>query len=459
MSTYVQDEISLGKVKLSPGIRLDYTDLPVKPALSSQAPTKYTNDYFNNLNVSPRLGFNYKNKSFTVRGGSGVFVGRIPFAWLGYAYYNDGIGFGSFDLNNRATLTNVGDPIKDGAKNFAFNNGQKNLVQIDLVDNKFKMPKVWRSNLAIDKTIAGYKLTLEGIYTEVLTDLKFQQINIVTDNPTYYSFDTKHEMPIYSGAKINSNISNAYLLSNTDKGYRYQVTAIVNKKYKWNLDLYAAYTYGVSKDLTNGIRNSMESNWQLNQSLTPNDPKLAYSNFDIRHRIVSQLTYRIKKTQLGVVINSQSGVPFTWGLVNGTLQNNPQSAGLVYIFRDDEVSKYIPNVDQAKAFTEFVNSDKYLITRKGTFTERNGGRTPWSTTADIKLLHNIGKHLVVTLDVFNVASGKIYFISNTFNSTSSVGLSKVSGETFTFIKPTQTPYSVDQVNSKWQAQAGIRYNF
>ena len=75
-------------------------------------------------------------------------------------------------MNNRATLTNVGDPIKDGSKVWAFNNGQKNLVQIDLLDNGFKMPKVWRSNLGIEKTISGYKIGIEGLYTKVLTDLK-----------------------------------------------------------------------------------------------------------------------------------------------------------------------------------------------------------------------------------------------------------------------------------------------
>jgi len=460
LSGYLQDEITFGKLKVSPGIRFDYTDLPNKPTLSTQAPKQYTNDYFNNLNISPRLGFSYKSNSWTFRGGSGVFVGRIPFAWLGYAYYNDGIGFGSFDLNNRAAVTNVGDPIKDGAKQFAFNNGQKNLVQVDLLDNGFKMPKIWRSNLAIDKIIAGYKLTVEGIYTDVLTDLKFQQINIVTDNPTYYSFDTEKQMPIYSGAKVNSNLSNAYLLSNTDKGYRYQLTTSVNKKYKWGLDVYAAYTYGVSKDITNGIRNSMESNWQLNQSLTPNNPQLAYSNFDIRHRIISQFIYKIKKTQIGVIINSQSGVPFTWGLVNGTLQNNPQASGLVYIFKDlNEASKYILDLNQAQDFMDFVNNNKYLTSRKGQFTERNGGKTPWSTTMDIKLIQNIGKHLQLTADIFNINNGKIYFISNTFNSTSSVGLTKVSGETFTFKRPTQLPYSVDKINSNWQAQLGIRYTF
>ena len=465
LSGYVQDEITFGDLKVTPGIRLDYTQLPNKPTLSSQVSTQYTNDYFNNVNISPRVGFNYKKNDWAVRGGSGVFVGRIPFAWLGYAYYNDGIGFGSFDLNNRASVSNVGNPISDGAKVWAFNNGQKNLVQTDLIQDGFKMPKVWRSNLGIEKTIEGYKISVEGLYTQVITDLKFQQINIVTDNPTYYSFDKEKEMPIYSGAKINSNLSNAYLLSNTDKGYRYQLTGTINKKYPFGLDVYGAYTYGVAKDVTNGIRNSMESNWQLNQSLTPNDPQLSYSNFDVRHRIISQITQRFKTTQVSLVLNSQSGTPFTWGLVNGTLQNNPQSAGLVYIFSDAEVGKYITNPTQAKAFTDFVNSDEYLSGRKGQFTERNGGRTPWSTTIDAKIVQNIGNRLQLSADILNLTNlfnndwGKMYFVSNTFNSTASVGLAKVSGEVFSFTKPTQQPYVVDQIGSKWQIQLGLRYNF
>jgi hypothetical protein len=372
LSGYAQDELILNNLKLSAGLRLDYTDLPNKPKLNTEAPEGFTNHYFNNINVSPRLGFNWditEDKNNILRGGSGIFVGRIPFAWLGYAYYNDGVGFGSFDLNNRSSVANVGDPITDGAKNWAFANGQGNRTQIDLIQNGFKMPKVWRSNLAFDKNIKGYKFTLEGVYTKTLTDLKFQQINIVTDNPIYFSYDTEKQMPIYNGTKVNNNLSNVYLLSNTNQGYRYQIITSVKKSYT-KLDVYGAYTYGVSKDLTNGIRNSMESNWTLNQSLTPNDPKLAYSNFDMRHRIVSQLTYKLKTTQLSLLLNSQSGVPFTWGLINGTLANNPQAAGLVYIFKDIEQAKmYIPATGEAEAFMSFVNSDSYLSSRKGNFTE------------------------------------------------------------------------------------------
>ena len=80
--------------------------------------------------VSPRVGFNYDvkgDKSLVIRGSTEVFTGKIPFAWLGYAFYNDGIGYGAFDVNNLVAKTGVkGDVLKDGAKNFAFNNGQGN---------------------------------------------------------------------------------------------------------------------------------------------------------------------------------------------------------------------------------------------------------------------------------------------------------------------------------------------
>ena len=92
-----------------------------------------------------------------------------------------------------------------------------------------------------------------------------------TDNPIYYVYDTQKQQPIYpsSNNKINPAYSNAYLLSNTKQGYRYTLTGQVSKAFPFGLDVMAAYTYGQSKDITNGIRNSMESNWQLNQSFKP----------------------------------------------------------------------------------------------------------------------------------------------------------------------------------------------
>lgn len=515
LSMYFQDEINWGRLRLTPGIRVDYTDLPDKPLLSQKVMaspsdpyygntytyttlSQLTNHYLNKPTLSPRLGFNLdltQDRSVVMRGGSGIFVGRIPFAWLGYAYYNDGVGFGSYDYNapTAAQLAANGDPLV--STNFPkWQNSSK--VQVDLIDNNFKMPKVWRSSLGFDYTLSGYKLTLEGIYTKVLYDLKFQQVN-KTDNVTYYSYDTNHEMPVYT-TNINSNFSNAYLLSNTRQGYRYNLTAQLAKAYSFGLNFFVAYTYGDAKDITNGIRNSMESNWQMNQSLTPNDPKLTTSNFAIKNRLVANLGYSLNLSDLNrlsanIYFNAQSGNPFSWGFVNSTIANSGQAAGLAYIFKDAaEAAKYIVPVKDASGnilvtaaqqvadYENFINGNDYLKSRRGTFTERNGDHTPWNIQADFRIMDEIRlsrknkNTLQVSLSVINVTNllnkewGKVYFVPNTFNSTAAVGLTKTgniaagqpsAGDPVYNFRTPGLPYTVDQFASRFQAQLGLRYNF
>ena len=346
------------------------------------------------------------------------------------------------------------------------------------------MPQAWRSSFALDFTTSNqWKFTLEGIYTKVINDLKFQQINYV-DNPTYYPYDTRHQQPIYSGAKINPLYTNAYLLSNTKQGSRYSLTAQVNKTFDFGLSFTAAYTYGQSKDITNGIRNSMESNWQLNQSLSPNNPGLAFSNFDVRHRIVSTVNYRIDWNQqkkfismLSLFFSSASGLPFSYGLINTTYSGTGQSQSLVYIPKSEDLSKFIADPAQASGFDNYVNNDKYLRTRRGNFTERNGGRTPWNTQLDLRFTQDFniksGKKahsITFTYDIVNLTNlinskwGWTYFSPNTFNSMASTGL-KVTAPASEGAYPAYTwanpglPYSVDLFGSRYQMQAGLRYTF
>lgn len=514
-SAYVQDEIIIGnRLKITPGIRVDYTNLGNAPDLSpkvnsSPADPNYgttytytplsqiTNKIFGKASVSPRLGFNLdltENKSVVMRGGSGIFTGRIPFAWLGYAFYNDGVGFYSYDKNNLSNTNTLGDPLNPNGINGYHDASPK--IQVDLVDNKFKMPQMWRSSLAFDFNVKGYKMTLEGIYTKVLYDLQFQQVN-KTDKPTYFSYDTSNQMPIYN-TNINPAFSNAYLLSNTNKGYRYNITAQISKNYNFGLTIFTAYTYGDAKDITNGIRNSMESNWQMNQSLTPNDPKLATSNFATKHRIVSTVGYRFKVSDMNtlsanVFFNAQSGSPFSWGFLNGTIANSGQAAGLAYIFKNTaESAKYITDIknssgtvlvsgaEQVASYEAFISSNSYLNSRRGTFTERNGDFTPWNIQSDfrlideIKLSKNSAQSIEISFSIVNLTNllnkewGKSYFVPNTFNSTASVGLTKVgtvggtgadkADPTYNFTTP-NTPYSVDQFASRFQGQLGLRYNF
>lgn len=511
LSAYIQDDIQLtDNFKITPGVRLDYSGLPTKPTLSplvtgaaadpgyggtySYTPlNQINNKYLNNVQVSPRLGFKLDikgDKSIILRGGTGLFTGRIPFAWLGYAFYNNGVGYGAYDFNNNATATTklVGDPLVPNGGVLINNNpanGGVKRTQVDLIDNKFKMPQMFRSNLAVDYTIDGYKFTVEALYTKVIQDLKFQQVN-TKDIVRYYSYDTQHQQPIYVAAngsagaqRIDNNFANAYMLSNTKQGYRYSLTGQIQKNFSTGFGFSAAYTYGKSYDITNGIRNSMESNWQLNQSLNPNNPKLAYSNFDVRSRIVGTINYRKlwnpkNATTVSLFYSFQSGTPFSWGYVNTTVDGTGQANSLAYIPKDlAEAQKLLPTGTQAADFMAFVDSKSYLKGQKGNFTERNGGRTPWNNTMDLRFMHEFkikGRNSIqITYDILNFLNlvdkklGYSYFSPNTFNSTASVGLTRAtnptSGDpTFTWTKP-GAPYSIDPLGSRCQMQLGARYSF
>nr|WP_068891112.1 TonB-dependent receptor [Pedobacter panaciterrae] len=535
-SLYGEDQFQVtDKFKLTYGVRFDLADLPNKQSLSDKTtnapvdpnygttftytkPKDIKNDYLGQVQISPRIGFNYDingDQKMVLRGGSGLFTGRVPFAWLGYAYYNNGTTYGAQDFNGVAPAPGS-DPIRDAltgigeagyaAKQPGVNvNDPKGKTQVDLIDNNFKMPKTWRTSLAFDyKTDNQWKFTVEGIYTKVIHDLKFQQVNYV-DNAFYYPYDVNHQQPIYTKAAINPSYSNAYLLSNTNQGYRYSVTGQISKSFPIGLDVMAAYTYGQSKDITNGIRNSMESNWQLNQALNPNDPALAYSNFDIRNRIVSTINYKHAwdsknkyVSNFSLFFSGQSGSPYSYGFLNTTINGTAQNVSLVYIPKAGETSKFIvtdlpavpatpttpakPAVsvaDQIAAFDAFIDGDKYLKTRRGEYTERNGARTPWNVQADFRFSQDIvvvgsgakRQTLTFTYDIVNLTNlvnknwGVQYFSPNTYNSMASVGLvnaktgSATAYPTYNFDQNNTSTYSKDFFASRYQMQFGLRYSF
>ncbi|WP_300596222.1 TonB-dependent receptor [Niabella sp.] len=533
-SLYGQDEIrATEKLKVTLGLRFDMASMPNKQPLSPKTssmpedpfygstytytkPKDIKNDFLGQVQVSPRFGFNYDvngDQRFIIRGGSGLFTSRIPFAWLGYAYYNNGVTFGSADFNKVSPVPGS-DPIRDAisgnngeaayaakqGNNITDANDPKAQTQIDLIDNNFKMPKAWRSSLALEYTTPDqWKFSVEGIYTKVIHDLKFQQVNL-KDSAYYGAYDVNQQQPFWGNKKLSSNVTSMYLLSNTNQGYRYSITAQINKSFPFGINAMVAYTYGVAKDLTNGIRNSMESNWQLNQALNPNNPSLAYSNFDTRHRIVSTLNYHLNwgkdnafVSNFTFFFSAASGAPFSYGAIQN-INGIGQQVGLMYIPNKGETAKFITTdlkdskgnitqtaAQQVAAFDAFIDGDKYLSTRRGKFTERNAGRTPWNNQLDFRFaqdfnLNTGGKTvhtITLTYDIVNLTNllnkewGWQYFSPNTFNSTADIGVvnfkapaaAAANYSNYNWVQPTTGLYSKDFFASRWQMQLGLRYSF
>ena len=541
ISGYAQDEISITKrLKITPGIRIDYSAVGNQPGLDSNlnatvrttqtmAPTysntafsELKNTYLGKASVSPRLGFNYDvngNGSVVIRGGTGIFLGRLPFAWMGYGYTLNGNTYGNIDWNGIGASTTVPLAINPyGLKDTVTKYGgasRSSTREIDVVDNNFKLPRVWRTNVAVDyKFGKGYKFTFDVLYTKTLYDVKFQQINLF-DSAEYFTSGPT-QSPVYvtrtagTNGKYNSAYSNVYFLSNTTEGYRYNITGSISKTtnnikmganmlldMNWSL----AYTYGQSKDISNGIRNSWESNYNLNPAITPNSPQLGFSNFDLRNRIVATLGSgfhwnKMNTTSLTFFYAGQSGSPYTL-----IYQSAPGSGGsnapLPYIPKDQSdirLADYTLNgtlytaAQQWADLNNFIDGDKYLKTRRGQYAERNGMRTPWNNELDMKLMHefklskrNNQHSLQISVDVFNVLNlinnswGHVNFVTNVnqydvnFLKYATDANGKAVGRpssgylpTYNFVKPTGVNnhyYTLDPINSRWQAQVGIKYNF
>lgn len=525
LSAYAEDEIAITKnFKITPGIRVDYSYVGSQPPtdtalnhvpdnVNTTNPTythtpfaSFNNKWFGNAALSPRLGFNWDvkgDKSIIVRGGSGIFTGRIPFAWLGYAYTLSGSNFNNIDIKSAALPGGVlplTSPQNLVTTVGAISPAAIATREIDLVDNNFKLPEVWRSSAAVDiKFGNGYKFTAEGMYTKTIHDVKFQQIN-KKDQTQYYTTGPT-QTPIYTPSASNSKqYSNIFLLSNTSQGYRYNLTAQISKfannihagnnrtfNYNWSL----AYTYGQSKDLANGIRNSMQSNWDYNPAISPNNPQLGNSNFDLRNHIIAvvggSINWNTKNTtSLNFFYSGKSGSPYSviYASTPGNIING--SSSLPYLPTEAETNTMILDAANRDAFNAFINGDSYLKNRRGQYAERNGLRTPWVHDLDMKLMHefklsrtNTSKTLQLSIDIFNVLNllnndwGHVNFVSNTNNYTvnflqfTADATGKKAGDpstgyvpTFKFLQPANNHYySADPINSRWQGQMGIKYNF
>lgn len=493
---YFQDEIQVDQsFRLTAGLRVDvpiFNDKPANnPAVAASFPGYGTSNIpSGQILVSPRVGFNWDltgTRSLQLRGGAGLFTGRAPFVWFSNQYGNTGLDYKSIVLSGTAA-NNAGfqpDVTKQSTVGTAGSTYPINLMSPD-----FKIPQVFRTNLALDmKLPAGIVGTLEGIYSKTVNNILYKDLNIKPSvakiNPSLTGgADTR---PFY-GSKVNTTYApGAYLLDNTRKGDSYSLTAQLSKSFSGGLFASTAYTYGKSKDINSGASSVAQSNWEFVQIVNdPNNPDLVYSNFDIRHRIIGTLGYTInygKNKSSGTTVSlfyvGNSGSPFTY-LYNGDLNGDGAfSNDLLFVPRTISDIKLVNLTTGGQTFTPaqqwaaldaYINNDSYLSKKRGQYTERNGARLPWQHQFDFRIMQDIGtmigstkNRLQLSFDIINVGNllnknwGRQYFVSNSAYQLISYSSSNGGGYTFSPSTPT-TPLS-ESFSSRWQGQLGVRYLF
>ena len=497
---YAQDDIQVTpEFRLTAGLRVDVPLFFDKPGRNEAAEKSfgYRTDRTPKSTplVAPRVGFNYDvfgDRSLQLRGGSGIFTGRVPFVWLSNQFTNTGLLTGEVRVTGTAAS-----PIPGGFQpdpNLQSTVGTPGNYQLNLIEENFRLPQVFRSNFAADfKLFAGISATLEAIYSKTLNNITYKDINLKGQSGTLNpSFTGGSDLrPTYSGPKVDSKVTNAILLQNSNKGSAYSLTAQLQKQFNSGFGASVAYTYGEAKDVNSGTSSTAVSNWQFNQIvLDPNNTPLAYSTSDTKHRIVGSLNYGVRYgkqglfgTSIAVFYAGRSGNPYTY-LYNGDLNGDGSNGNdLLFVPRSlsDIKLAVIPAVttganpspaisiaDQWTSLNNFIENDPYLKSKRGEYVARNGARMPWQHSFDVRLMQDLGalikgssNKIQLSVDVFNVGNlinkdwGRAYFLSNSASS-----LISYNSGAYTFRAPsTGKAYTVDQIGSRWAAQFGIRYIF
>ncbi len=447
--------------------------------------------------VSPRIGFNWDvtgDQTNQLRGGIGLFTGRLPLVWPGGAYTNNGLMQGSLQEDDLYRLSDY--PEWD---NQPFPpNKQGGGGQVDLFAENFKLPQVLRANLAFDRKLPwGMIGTVEGIYSKTINNMNYFNINLrpSSKNQTGSGNDVR---PLFDGygSKIESDYDHIMVGTNTSEGYTYNVTLQVQKPYYKGFTGSLAYTFGRAMSINDATSSQNSSQWRyMEHTRGRNDLDLGYSDFDLGSRIVGYVAYskeylNFGRTTVSVYYNGQSGQRFSWIYSENVARDEQWDAlgDLVYIpaYQNDVNlvdmgapgdADYVSAAQQWTDLEEYINSQPYLKENRGKYSERNGERLAFEHGFDLKLIQDFyieaggRRHtLQITFDVMNFTNmlsnkwGRKYYSSfNQYELITDVGR-EADGTTtqFTFEKPSGDIYFIDDSglnSSRWQGQLGIRYIF
>ncbi len=409
-----------------------------------------------NIQISPRVGFVYDvfgNKSLKVRGGTGLFAGRLSLVFLTNMPTNSGMvqnaaaGFGTYyksdwTVDNRDPGLDQlkGDMITDVDKlveklhsiypdKFPYSITPEDGIlpsDVNYVDHKFKMPQIWKSSIAVDWNLpVGFPLTLTGefIYSKKINDLLIQDWNIKDNNgwAQYNGADNRHIYPEnfkYTG-------TNAYVLTNTHKGYGWTGVISLMAQPVQGLNITASYTRTVNKEVTGMPGSAANSVFTGLPTVDgPNFATVQNSQYTTPNRIMASINWNDKSNNHFTIFYQGYNAGGYSYMYNGDFNGDGNANDLMYIPTDAQINdgsfRFASQTDRDN-YMAFAAQDAYLSTHKGQYAEAYSVFSPLVHKFDFRYAHdfilNVGKTkhtLQLNMDWMN--------IGNFFNS--SWGLSR-----------------------------------
>ncbi|KAF0237313.1 MAG: outer membrane receptor for ferrienterochelin and, partial [Chitinophagaceae bacterium] len=526
---FINSEWRIGKnFTIHAGMRMSFQQLlgnlqtdsltteKVLPTIASYYPTVnfiYGKNPIIKPNFSPRLSCSFqlpKNK-MNIEIGTGLFNGRMPLAWMGGMYSNNGLNYTYFEANDQElkrirfeqTTNKQWQPQQFGR---AGNKGVLNLSTPNI-----SMPSVWRSSVELSKWIMQkWLVQLESMYYYNINEIAFSNINILPPTDTLQGPDQR---PIYSAFNkaripILNDSSNPYeqiiLMGNnvSQHGFGYRFGLKVKREIT-HAHFSVQYSFGESYSVFDGNFSVLLNQWKLNEQVYGrNNVHISRADYSPGHLIQCWakkdwiVGKNKRKASISIAYIGQSGNGFSYVYGGKNLsRDEPSTTGydLLYVPTTKELGEqvFIPletnntyyTADQQKEALEwFIEADPYLKKIRGRYAERNGSRVPFNHQIDLKILmitsFKIGLRkygMQFSLDFINLGN----LIHSQWGQNWSIPGNRFKLINFEgFLSPTQyipqfsfDPLMVEhqkkgifQINKanyrqEWQIQLGMRINF
>jgi hypothetical protein len=477
ISAFVQDEINVNdKLTITAGLRLDvpqYFDTKTKVEENIKRNGGNVKDggvyapdvtYYNEngtavkfdhtvlpkskVMINPRLGFNYAaSDKVQVRGGSGLFTGRLPFVWVGNQVANPAFFFYCVTAPD------------------------------------FKLPQIWRTNLGYDvKLNNGWTTTVDLLYTKDINAQMTRNYGLI--KPTG-SLAGPGARPIYQASDRAKDPfggpTNAYVFTNTNLGRSLNISAQLQKSWE-TMSVMLGYNFLDAKDAASIDAEISSDAYDRNPAniLNTNVAQLNPSLYGNKHRVIASLMKKFSflgenmPTSVSLFTEYAKGGRYSY-TYSGDINNDGSSLNdLMYIPTDREIDQMkfsgTDGATQANAFKSYIAQDDYLSTRRGQFSEKYSALSPWYNHWDLRILQDApivtGHKFQISLDVLNVGNlissswGVRQYASYT-GLAQPVSVAVANGQpTYTFDQSQKSTYFDDfNLASRWQMQLGLRYIF
>ena len=512
---YVQDEWNvLDNLKLNGGIRFDNITFDNSDIMTNNAikALDFGGKHIDtgkwpkaNVQISPRIGFVWDvfgNKQLKVRGGTGLFAGRLPLVFFTNMPTNSGMiqqnPYNAVTKYNSDGTVKSSDPLLDKFRGGLVTDRDKirELLgapatitpdegtvakSIGGVDRNFKMPQVWKSSIAVDwQAPVSFPLTFtaEFTYTKKINDVMLKNYNIKDNTSEWEHLKGADNRLVYpKDYTYYSNLNDACVLTNTHKGHGYTFNFTATAEPVKNLNLMAAYTHTMMKEISGMPGSNASSAWSGLYTVNgPNFATLQNSQYVIPDRIIANVSYKYGKEHFSLFYTGYSPAGYSF-YYNGDLNGDGIKSDLMYIPKDDSEINFSSDADR-KAFWAFVNQDKYLKNHKGEYAGAYSARAPFVHRFDFRWAHDfdfkIGSttnRLQLSLDIMNVGNlfnskwgvaknmascnnGQILKIDKIENNTPVFSMMKVNGK-----YPTETWNFNHDYDQCWMMQIGVKYIF